>query len=105
LIPKWFLTPLPTPPAAQFILWLLWNVYRHNRRANLLFRDPLINCHLRIVRRIAHRIIRKRFDHRVKELTPEFVAGGNLGLVEAWKTFNPLKGMKPAFSGHNEQRW
>ena len=87
------------PRGAQFILWLLDLCVQklgHNG-ARLVFRDCLITCHLSIVEKIARRIIRKRFDHRVRELLPEFIAEGNLGLVEAWNTFNPLNGM---FSTH-----
>jgi hypothetical protein len=57
------------PRGAQFILWLLDLCVQklgHNE-ARLVFRDCLITCHLSIVEKIAHRIIRKKFDHRVKE--------------------------------------
>jgi RNA polymerase sigma factor (sigma-70 family) len=58
-------------------------------------RDIIVKAHLGIVPKIALRVVSKvaqrRFDSNVEHRY--LVAEGNLGLVEAWRTFDPAKSM------------
>ena len=83
-----------SPIQAQAELWCSAMAAQEagSEGAYLTFRDGLILPHLGIVPKIAYKIVHARLGSRYSEI-PYLIAEGNLGLVEAFNTFDPFKGM------------